>query len=222
VPALGRQGVDLGGGGGAGRGGSGRSLARIARSVRMRGDSGSRSLRTIASSAVISAAVSSSVGSSCVLATYGGGQRSRLRQAVDSYMTRGRRFDGLDDEALQHHFVMVHKAWCAYPYHPHTGCEVNDVDAECLARRREVPFELLIDELGAFLWGWHSPNGAPGSMSNSSDGHGAPWTTSRWSPSSSCWIMGKPVLFAPFLGAMLTPNGWLRGTLAARQNGASA
>jgi len=62
---------------------------------------------------VITAAVSSSVSSSCVLATYGGGQRSPLRQAVDSYMARGRRFGGLDDEALQHRFVMACPAWCA-------------------------------------------------------------------------------------------------------------
>jgi hypothetical protein len=92
-----------------------------------------------------------SVSSSCILVTYGGGQRSRLPQAVHqlhgarSPIRRARRRgaaapfrDGLPGVR-------------AYSHHPDIGREVNDVGAEYLARRREAPFKPFLDDLEAFL-----------------------------------------------------------------------
>jgi hypothetical protein len=76
--------------------------------------------------------------------------RTRLRQAVEAYAV-GRRFEALDEEALQRRFGVAVKAWCAYPTHPDTGRELNDLSCEYLSRQLDVPDEPLLEELSGFI-----------------------------------------------------------------------
>jgi hypothetical protein len=130
---------------------------------------------------------------------------ARLAQAVDSYLAHGRRFAGLDDAALERRFVLTCRAWCKYPYDPNVAREVNDVAAEYVARHQPCPIMLLKDDLSIFL---------------SSGAEKEEWRGLDDEPCVTIAVMLDPplswsVLFAPFFGAMLTPNserygdGWL-------------
>jgi len=82
--------------------------------------------------------------------------RTRLRQAVDDYVARGRRFAGLDDATLDQRFLLSHKAWCRYPHHRGMAGEINAIAGEYLARGRNAPFRPLLDHLAIILPGWSS------------------------------------------------------------------
>jgi hypothetical protein len=124
--------------------------------------------------------------------------RTRLRQAVESYVARGRRFAELDDEALSRRYVLAVKAWCVHRRHPDVAREVNEVSAEYLFRRRDVPIELIKDDVVAVL-----------------EGCGQGWGAERKYPKSldeepvvtiAVVALNHPWLFAPFRGALLGPN----------------
>jgi len=116
----------------------------------------------------------------------------RLRQAGENYQAHGRRFATLDGEALRQRFVLAHKPWSAYPDHTDTGREVNDVSAEYLLRRQDAPVELIAEEVGVTFIGsgWHSRREMPKALAET------PVIT----------IAVGRMLFAPFLGALLTSS----------------
>jgi hypothetical protein len=125
--------------------------------------------------------------------------RTRLRQAVDSYTKRGRRFAELNDDALDQSFVAAVKAWCAGMLDPAAMREVNELSAEHMLRRKDVPFGLVVDDV-AFVF----PAGGYGGVYGNPQGyvHGEPVAMIVVVPS----ILGIPYLFAPFMGALLAPN----------------
>ena len=123
--------------------------------------------------------------------------RTRLRQAVDSYTARGRRFAELGDDALDQSFVAAIKAWCASMLDPAAMREVNELSAEHILRRKDVPFGLVVDDLAFVL-----PAGGIGGVTGKPRYlRGEPVAMIVVVPS----ILGIPFLFAPFL-ALLSPN----------------
>jgi hypothetical protein len=125
--------------------------------------------------------------------------RARLRQAVDSYTKRGRRFAELDDDTLQQGFVAAIKAWCASMLDPAAMREVNELSAEHMLRRKDAPFGQVVEDV-AFVF----PAGGYGGVYGEPEGYvrGEPVVLIVVVPS----ILGIPFLFAPFLGALLSPN----------------
>ena len=125
--------------------------------------------------------------------------RARLRQAVDSYTKRGRRFAALGDDALDQSFVAAIKVWCASMFDPAAMREVNELSAEHMLRRKDVPFGLVVDDL-VFVF----PAGGYGGVYGNPQGYvlGEPVVLLVVVPA----ILGIPFLFAPFLGALLSPN----------------
>ena len=124
--------------------------------------------------------------------------RTRLRQAVDSYTKRGRRFADLGDDALDQSFVAAIKAWCASMLDPAAMREVNELSAEHILRRKDVPFGLVVDDLMFDL-----PAGGIGGVTGKPRYlRGEPAAMIVVVPS----ILGIPFLFAPFMGALLSPN----------------
>jgi len=125
--------------------------------------------------------------------------RARLRQAVDSYTKRGRRFADLGDDALDQSFVAAIKAWCAGMLDSAAMREVNELSAEHILRRKDVPFGQVVDDV-AFVF----PAGGYGGVTGEPQGYvrGEPVVLLVVVPS----ILGIPFLFAPFLGALLAPN----------------
>jgi len=125
--------------------------------------------------------------------------RARLRQAVDSYTKRGRRFADLGDDALDQSFVAAIKAWCASIFDPAAMREVNELSAEYMLRHKDVPFGQVVDDV-AFVF----PAGGYGGVTGEPQGYvrGEPVVLLVVVPS----ILGIPFLFAPFLGALLAPN----------------
>jgi hypothetical protein len=124
--------------------------------------------------------------------------RTRLRQAIESYVVRGRRFAGLDDGALSRRYVLAVKAWCAHQGHPDVAREVNEVSAEYLLRRKDVPIDLIRDDVAVGL-----------------EGCGEGWGAERKYPKNlekepvvtiAVVALDYPWLFAPFLGALLSSN----------------
>jgi len=125
--------------------------------------------------------------------------RTRLRQAVDSYTKRGRRFADLGDDALDQSFVAAIKAWCASMLDPAAMREVNELSAEHMLRRKDAPFGQVVEDV-AFVF----PAGGYGGVYGEPEGYvrGEPVVLIVVVPS----ILGIPFLFAPFLGALLSPN----------------
>jgi hypothetical protein len=125
--------------------------------------------------------------------------RTRLRQAVDSYTARGRRFAELGDDALDQSFVAAIKAWCASMLDPAAMREVNELSAEHMLRRKDAPFGQVVEDV-AFVF----PAGGYGGVYGEPEGYvrGEPVVLIVVVPS----ILGIPFLFAPFLGALLSPN----------------
>ena len=125
--------------------------------------------------------------------------RARLRQAVDSYTKRGRRFADLGDDALDQSFVAAIKAWCASIFDPAAMREVNELSAEYMLRHKDVPFDQVVEDV-AFVF----PAGGYGGVYGEPEGYvrGEPVVLIVVVPS----ILGIPFLFAPFLGALLSPN----------------
>jgi hypothetical protein len=125
--------------------------------------------------------------------------RARLRQAVDSYTKRGRRFADLGDDALDQSFVAAIKAWCASIFDPAAMREVNELSAEYMLRHKDVPFDQVVEDV-AFVF----PAGGYGGVTGGPQGYvrGEPVVLIVVVPA----ILGTPYLFAPFLGALLVPN----------------
>src|SRR6516165_8891388 len=125
--------------------------------------------------------------------------RARLRQAVDSYTKRGRRFADLGDDALDQSFVAAIKAWCASIFDPAAMREVNELSAEYMLRHKDVPFDQVVEDV-AFVF----PAGGYGGVTGGPQGYvrGEPVVLIVVVPA----ILGTPYLFAPFLGARLVPN----------------
>jgi hypothetical protein len=125
--------------------------------------------------------------------------RTRLRQAVDSYTKRGRRFAELGNDALDQSFVATIKAWCASMLDPAAMREVNELSAEHILRGKDVPFGQVVDDLMFVL-----PAGGYGGVYGEPQGYvrGEPVVLIVVVPS----ILGIPFLFAPFMGALLSPN----------------
>jgi hypothetical protein len=132
--------------------------------------------------------------------------RTRLRQAVESYANRGRRFGGLDDDALRQRFVLAVKAWCTYQTHPDTGREVNDASAEYLLRRKAAPIDLVVDDVAIVFEGCGEGSGAARRYPQSLDDE----------PKVLIVVvldfLPLPMLFAPFLGSLLSANHDRYGT----------
>ena len=124
--------------------------------------------------------------------------RTRLRQAVDSYQKRGRQFAEFGDDALDQSFVAAIKAWCASTLDPAAMREVNELSAEHILRRKDVPFGLVVDDLMFDL-----PAGGIGGVTGEPRYlRGEPVAMIVVVPA----ILGIPFLFAPFMGALLSPN----------------
>ena len=125
--------------------------------------------------------------------------RTRLRQAVDSYQKRGRRFAELDDDALDQSFVAAIKVWCASMFDPAAMREVNELSAEHMLRRKDAPFGQVVEDV-AFVF----PAGGYGGVYGEPEGYvrGEPVVLIVVVPA----ILGTPYIFAPFLGALLVPN----------------
>ena len=77
--------------------------------------------------------------------------------------------------------------------------EVNELSAEHMLRRKDVPFGLVVDDL-VFVF----PAGGYGGVYGNPQGYvlGEPVVLLVVVPA----ILGIPFLFAPFLGALLSPN----------------
>ena len=125
--------------------------------------------------------------------------RTRLRQAVDSYQKRGRRFAELDDDALDQSFVAAVRGWCSRMLDSTAMREINELSAEHILRRKDVPFGQVVDDV-AFVF----PAGGYGGVTGEPQGYvrGEPVVLLVVVPA----ILGIPFLFAPFLGALLSPN----------------
>jgi hypothetical protein len=125
--------------------------------------------------------------------------RARLRQAVDSYTKRGRRFAALGDDALDQSFVAAIKVWCASMFDPAAMREVNELSAEHMLRRKDVPFGQVVEDV-AYVF----PAGDYGG------GCGAPGGYVRGEPVVLIVVVpaifGTPYLFAPFMWGLLVPN----------------
>ena len=90
------------------------------------------------------------------------------------------------------------KAWCASMLDPAAMREVNELSAEHILRGKDVPFGLVVDDLAFVL-----PAGGIGGVTGKPRYlRGEPVAMIVVVPS----ILGIPYLFAPFLGALLTPN----------------
>jgi hypothetical protein len=105
-------------------------------------------------------------------------------QTVEHYPADGRKFAGLDDDALRERFVLAFEAWVATD-HPDIGRTLNAVSAEFLLRRKPAPIERIADKVVKVFEGYGGD--PPKSLDRE------PVTVialGRW-------------LFAPFMGSLL-------------------
>jgi hypothetical protein len=121
--------------------------------------------------------------------------RRTLVAAVETYRAGGRKFAGLDGEALQERFIRAFDAWvCGQP---DGALALNDAAAEYLLRRKPAPIEQIAGQLGLLLQGCGRDN---------PNLDREPWVLIT---------LGR-LLFAPFMGALLVARGEPDGAAQSR------